>query len=110
MGRPVRQQRSARTLLVEAGALLCRRVADHRDRQRTADQQSAQAFLDRLSGNREIIETEPGVFRRAEITGDGYKVFTLTALMSKAGFDVHIAKMTYVDAPGQRPRTYGLIR
>ena len=75
-----------------------------------ATQQSAQAFLDRLSGNREIVETDPGVYRRAEISGDGYKVFTLTALMPKAGFDVHIAKMTYADGPGQKLQPYGLIR
>jgi hypothetical protein len=60
-----------------------------------ADEKEAQAFLDRMKGNREVIETEPGVFRRAEITGDSYKVFTLTALMPKTDFDVHIAKMTY---------------
>ncbi len=59
----------------------------------TADQKAAQVFLDRLTGNREVIETEPGVYRRAEITGDGYKVFTLTALTPKSDFDVHIAKM-----------------
>lgn len=63
-----------------------------------ADQQSAQAFLDRLSGNREVIETDPGVFRRAEITGQGYMVFTLTALTPKSDFDVHIAKMACGDA------------
>jgi hypothetical protein len=59
------------------------------------DEKAAQAFLDRMKGNREVIETEPGIFRRAEITGDSYKVFTLTALMPKTDFDVHIAKMTY---------------
>ena len=58
------------------------------------DQKSAQAFLDRMSGNREVVETEAGLYRRAEISGDGYKVFTLTTLMPKTGFDVHIAKMT----------------
>jgi hypothetical protein len=74
-----------------------------------ADQKSAQAFLDRLSGNREVVETDPGVYRRAEISGDGYKVFTLTALMPKTDFDVHVAKMTYGDDV-QRPRPYGMIR
>lgn len=73
-----------------------------------ADQKSAQAFLDRLSGNREVIETDPGVFRRAEISGDGYKVFTLTALMPKTDFDVHIAKMSYDEQSRQRP--YGTIQ
>ena len=59
------------------------------------DQKAAQEFLDRLTGNREVIETEPGVYRRAEVTGDGYKVFTLTALTPKSDFDVHVAKMAY---------------
>jgi len=75
-----------------------------------AGQQSAQAFLDRLSGNREVIETEAGIFRRAEVTGDGYKVFTLTALLPKADYDVHIAKMTYTDGPSLTPRPYGMLR
>ncbi|HEY1731899.1 MAG TPA: DUF6569 family protein [Terriglobales bacterium] len=60
-----------------------------------ADQKQAQEFLDLMSGNREVIETEAGIFRRAEITGDTYKVFTLTALLPKTDFNVHTAKMTY---------------
>ncbi|HUI84389.1 MAG TPA: DUF6569 family protein [Candidatus Binatia bacterium] len=60
-----------------------------------ATQKSAQAFLDRMSGNREVIETEPGIFRRVEVSGDGYKVFTLTALTPKTDFNVHVAKMTW---------------
>ena len=59
------------------------------------DQQAAQNFVDQLSGNREVIETEPGIYRRAEITGQGYEVFTLIDLMPKPEFDVHIAKMAY---------------
>ena len=42
-----------------------------------------------------MIETEPGVYRRTEITGDSYKVFTLTALIPKTDYNVYIAKMTY---------------
>ena len=60
-----------------------------------ADQKEAQEFLDRLSGNREVIETQPGVFRRAEITGDNYMVFTLTSLMPKTDYNLHTAKMSY---------------
>jgi hypothetical protein len=68
------------------------------------DQKTAQVFLERMSGNREVIETEPGVFRRAEVTGDCYKVFTLTALLPKSDFNVHTAKMAYdVDARLARP-------
>lgn len=57
------------------------------------DVQDAQDFLERLSGRREVVESEPGVFRHAEITGDGFKVFELTSLLPKTGFDVHLAKM-----------------
>jgi len=75
-----------------------------------ADQKSAQAFLDHLSGNHEVIETDPGVFRRAEISGNGYKVFELTALTPKTDFDVHIAKMTCSREVSQRLRPYDLMR
>ena len=54
----------------------------------------AQAFIANLSGGREVVETEPGIFRRTETTGDGYKVFTLRGLSPAADFDVHITKMT----------------
>jgi hypothetical protein len=53
----------------------------------------AQKFLDELEGKRELVESEPGVFRQAEITGDGYKVFELTSLLPKLDFDLHLAKM-----------------
>jgi ARG/rhodanese/phosphatase superfamily protein len=59
------------------------------------DQRAAQEFLEQMSGSREIIETEAGVFRRSEITGDSYKVFTLTALLPKTEYNVHTAKMGY---------------
>jgi hypothetical protein len=73
--------------------------------QKHASEKDAEAFLDRMSGNREVIETDPGVFRRAEITGDNYTVFTLTELMTKTEFNVHTAKMLYdkearLDFPG----------
>ena len=60
-----------------------------------ADQKSAQVFLDQVHGNREVTETEPGIFRRTEISGDGYKVFTLTSLLPKTDYIVHFAKMSY---------------
>ncbi|HZD32840.1 MAG TPA: DUF6569 family protein, partial [Candidatus Angelobacter sp.] len=62
----------------------------------TADQKSAQMFLDQMQGNREVTETEPGVFRRTEVTGNGYKVFALTSLLPKYEYTVHVAKMTYM--------------
>jgi sulfur carrier protein ThiS len=57
------------------------------------DIKDAQDFLDRLSGRREVVETEPGIYRHAEITGDNFKVFELTSLLPKTGFDIHLAKM-----------------
>ena len=60
---------------------------------RKVDVAAAQAYLDDLTGRREVVDSEPGVFRHAEITGDGYKVFQLTSLLPKTGFDLHIAKM-----------------
>jgi hypothetical protein len=53
----------------------------------------AQTFVDQLQGRHESAETEPGVYRHAEITGDDYKVFELTSLLPKTDFEVHIAKM-----------------
>jgi hypothetical protein len=53
----------------------------------------AQAFLADMDGRRETIENEPGVYRHTEANGDGFKAFSLTSLLPKTGFDVHIAKM-----------------
>lgn len=70
-----------------------------------ANQKSAQVFLDQLHGNREVTETEPGLFRRTEISGDGYRVFTLTSLVSKPEYIVHLTKMTCngYERPGVYP-------
>jgi hypothetical protein len=53
----------------------------------------AQTFLDNLQGRHETADTEPGIYRQTEITGDGFKVFELTSLLPKTGFPVHLAKM-----------------
>jgi hypothetical protein len=53
----------------------------------------AQTFLAVTEGRREMIESEPGIYRHTEVTGDGFKAFSLTSLLPKTGFDVHIAKM-----------------
>ena len=57
------------------------------------DLKAAQQFLDHLEGRREVVENEPGLYRHAEITGDGFKVFELTSLLPGTGFDLHLAKM-----------------
>ncbi len=58
-----------------------------------ATSRAAQAFLDNMEGTRESVEREPGLYRHTEISGSGFKVFELTALLPKTDFDLHVAKM-----------------
>jgi hypothetical protein len=58
-----------------------------------ASEKSAQQFLDNMEGRRQMVESEPGLYRHTEITGDGFKAFELTSLLPKTGFDLHVAKM-----------------
>lgn len=58
-----------------------------------ANSQDAQKFLADLEGRHETAETEPGIYRQTEITGEGFKVFELRSLLPKTGFAVHLAKM-----------------
>lgn len=58
-----------------------------------ASLRDAQRFLDNLQGRHETADTEPGIYRQTEITGDGFKVFELTSLLPNTGFPVHVAKM-----------------
>jgi sulfur carrier protein ThiS len=58
-----------------------------------ASAKDALQFVNQLGGGKEVSETNPGIFRRVEISGDGYEVFTLTSLLAKTNFDVHITKM-----------------
>ncbi len=53
----------------------------------------ADAFLADMEGRRQTIENEPGVYRHTEVTGDNFKAFSLTSLLPKTGFEVHVAKM-----------------
>jgi hypothetical protein len=53
----------------------------------------AQAFLGNMEGRREMIESEPGIYRHTEVSGDGFKAFSLTSLLPKTGFEVHVAKI-----------------
>jgi hypothetical protein len=71
------------------------------------DEKSAQAFLDDMAGRHEAVEIDPGLFRRKEITGDGFKVFELTSLLPKTDFVVHMAKMAVRGGYGVRYRPYG---
>ena len=58
-----------------------------------ADRKQAQAFLDEWSGHRTNTESETGLYRREEVSGDGFSAFTLTSLLPHTGFDVHEAKV-----------------
>jgi hypothetical protein len=58
-----------------------------------ADEGAAQAFLEKMDGHHENVDSEPGLYRHTEITGDGFRVFELTSLLPKTGFEVHVAKM-----------------
>ena len=64
-----------------------------RAKNREADVKAAQQFLEDFQGRREMVETEPGLYRHTEITGDNFKAFELTSLLPKTGFDLHVAKM-----------------
>jgi hypothetical protein len=59
----------------------------------SADVKSAQEFLTRLQGRREVVENEPGLYRHTEISGEGFRVFELTSLLPSTGFNLHLAKM-----------------
>jgi hypothetical protein len=65
-----------------------------RTKRGNADVKMAQTFLDDLAGNRQVVETEPGIFRHTEIVGSGFRAFELASLLPKTGFDVHISKMS----------------
>jgi len=66
-------------------------VTQSKDHQ--ADEKSAQVFLDDMEGRHQTVESEPGLYRHTEISGDGFKAFELTTLLPKTGFDLHVAKM-----------------
>jgi hypothetical protein len=54
---------------------------------------SAQEFLENMNGRRETVESEPGLYRHTEISGEGFKAFELESLLPKTGFDLHLAKL-----------------
>ena len=54
---------------------------------------SAQQFLDNSQTTHEVVDSEPGLYRQTEMTGDRFKVFELTSLMPKQNFDVHLSKI-----------------
>lgn len=60
----------------------------------------AQQFLERSEGNRQVIESEPGVYRQSETIAPNFKLFTLASLLPGTGFDLHISKIADANAYG----------
>jgi hypothetical protein len=58
----------------------------------------AQQFLNRTEGNRQVIESEPGVYRQSETIAPNFKLFTLASLLPGTGFDIHISKIADANA------------
>jgi len=63
------------------------------NRNAKADLHEAELYMNLLSGGHEVVETEPDVFRRTEIKGDGFRVFELASLLPKTGFNIHLTKI-----------------
>jgi len=60
----------------------------------------AQQFLERSEGNRQVIESEPGVYRQSETIAPNFKLFTLASLLPGTGFDLHVSKIADGNAYG----------
>jgi len=56
-------------------------------------EKAAQDFLANLHGRHETVDSEPGLYRHTEVSGDGFKAFELTSLLPKTGYALHVAKM-----------------
>jgi len=65
--------------------------------------EEAEAWMNQLSGQREVAETEPNVYRRTDITGAGYRVLELQSLLPGTGFPVHVTKILEQNSPATRP-------
>lgn len=58
-----------------------------------ADLKSAQEFVDNWRTRHEVVDSEPGLYRQTEMTGDNFRAFELTSLLPKQIFDLHLSKM-----------------
>lgn len=68
-------------------------VSQRAKSRKAPDAGDAQAFLEHLDGKRQIVESEPQIFRHTETSGEGYRVFELTSLLPGTGYTVHVSKM-----------------
>src|SRR5215510_11721837 len=58
-----------------------------------ADIKAAQEFVDNWKTTHEVVDSEPGLYRQTEMTGDRFRAFELTSLLPKQIFDLHLSKM-----------------
>lgn len=58
-----------------------------------ADIKAAQAFVDNWQATHEVADSEPGLYRETEMTGERFRAFELTSLLPKQIFDLHLSKM-----------------
>lgn len=54
---------------------------------------AAQQFLDNWQTRHEVVDSEPGLYRETEMTGDRFKAYELTSLLPKQNFDLHVSKI-----------------
>ena len=58
------------------------------------DVKSAQEFVDNWKATHEVVDSEPGLYRQTELTGNSFRAFELTSLLPKQIFDLHLSKMS----------------
>lgn len=61
--------------------------------QGSTDTKAAQEFVDNWNATHEVADSEPGLYRQTELTGDRFRAFELTSLLPKQFFDLHLSKM-----------------
>jgi len=54
---------------------------------------TAQEFVENWKTTHEVVDSEPGLYRQTEMTGDRFRAFELTSLLPKQIFDLHLSKM-----------------
>lgn len=57
------------------------------------DIKAAQEFVDNWKTTHEVVDSEPGLYRQTEMTGNRFRAFELTSLLPKQVFDLHLSKM-----------------
>lgn len=55
---------------------------------------AAQNWVSNRQARHEVVETEPGLYKQTELTGDNFRAFELASLLPKHSFDLHLSKMS----------------